>query len=263
MHDVPRGRKGWIVENEVLQDFWAREQRGEDMDENIKEEIKDRFSSLRITEQPLLVREQAFERLRDAIINGRFPPGTRLIERELCEALGVSRTSIREALRRLEAQRLINVEPRRGPTVAHLTRLQAEQIYEIRSFLEGMLMEYFVQRATQKQVRMLRTIFRRFEEAATDQDIPAAVAIMARFYDHITAVAGAEVISDVLQQLTARVSFLRSTTMSQKGRIAHSVTEIRAIIEAVEEGDAKAAHRAAIHHVEQAAKVALAHLDLI
>jgi len=73
------------------------------MDDIVNEGAKDRFSSLRITEQPLLVREQAFDRLRDAIINGQFPPGTRLIERELCEALGVSRTSIREALRRLEA----------------------------------------------------------------------------------------------------------------------------------------------------------------
>src|SRR5690606_29496322 len=102
-----------------------------------------------------------------------------------------------------------------------------------RSFLEGTLMKHFVQRATPKQVRMLRTIFGRFEDAAASQDIPRAVAIMAQFYDHITAVAGAEVISDVLQQLTARVSYLRSTTMSQKGRITHSVTEIRAIMDAI------------------------------
>ena len=85
--------------------------------------------ALRITEPPTLVREQAFERLRDAIIGGHFAPGQRLIERELCEAIGISRTSIREVLRRLEAERLVVVEPRRGPTVARVTRKQAEEIY--------------------------------------------------------------------------------------------------------------------------------------
>jgi DNA-binding GntR family transcriptional regulator len=70
---------------------------------------------LRITEHPPLRRDQAFERLRDAIITGHFTPGERLIERDLCEKMGVSRTSIREVLRRLEAERLIEVHwSRRG-----------------------------------------------------------------------------------------------------------------------------------------------------
>ena len=66
---------------------------------------------LRITEPPTLVREQALERLRAAIITGHFAPGARLVERELCEAMGISRTSIREVLRRLEAEKLVRVEP--------------------------------------------------------------------------------------------------------------------------------------------------------
>ena len=77
---------------------------------------------LQITEPPTLLRERAFEQLREAIITGHFAPGDRLIERELCKAMGVSRTSIREVLRRLEAERLIKVEPRRGPAVARITR---------------------------------------------------------------------------------------------------------------------------------------------
>jgi DNA-binding GntR family transcriptional regulator len=62
---------------------------------------------LRLIEHPPLRRDQALERLRNAIITGHFAPGDRLIERELCEAMGVSRTSIREVLRRLEAEQII------------------------------------------------------------------------------------------------------------------------------------------------------------
>ena len=92
---------------------------------------------LRLTEHPPLRRDQAFDRLRDAIITGHFAPGARLIERELCEAMGVSRTSIREVLRRLEAEQLIEVEPRRGPIVARLTRKQVAEIYDVRALLEA------------------------------------------------------------------------------------------------------------------------------
>src|SRR5438067_1583646 len=73
--------------------------------------------ALRVLAPQTLVRDEAFDRLRDAIITGHFPPGARLVERELCEAMGVSRTSIREVLRRLEAEKLVRVEPRRGPEV--------------------------------------------------------------------------------------------------------------------------------------------------
>jgi GntR family transcriptional regulator, trigonelline degradation regulator len=99
--------------------------------------------ALRINAHPRRLREEAFERLRDAIIAGHFAPGARLVERELCEAMGVSRTSIREVLRRLEAEQLIVVEPRRGPVVARLTRKQVAEIYEVRAMLEATLLRRF------------------------------------------------------------------------------------------------------------------------
>lgn len=108
---------------------------------------------LRITEHPPLRRDQALERLRDAIITGHFTPGERLIERDLCEKMGVSRTSIREVLRRLEAEQLIQVEPRRGPVVARVTRKQAAEIYEVRALLEAALVRRFAQQASDGEDR--------------------------------------------------------------------------------------------------------------
>ena len=83
--------------------------------------------SLRIAHPPNL-REQVAEKIRDAIVGGTFPPGMRLIERELCERLGVSRSSIREALRQLEVDGLVTNPPNRGPTVTVIDAATAQSI---------------------------------------------------------------------------------------------------------------------------------------
>jgi GntR family transcriptional regulator, trigonelline degradation regulator len=216
---------------------------------------------LQITEPPTLLREQAFERLRDAIITGHFAPGDRLVERELCEAMGVSRTSIREVLRRLEAERLIEVEPRRGPTVARVSRKQAAEIYEIRAQLEAILVRRFTERASENDIAKLRLIFEEVAEAAKTRDVVALVALGARFHSHMVKVVDHELIGDILTQLTARISFLRVKSMSHPGRIQASVGEMSNMIEAIERRDAKAAARHAVTFVDNACAAALERLD--
>jgi DNA-binding GntR family transcriptional regulator len=216
---------------------------------------------LQITEPPTLLREQAFERLRDAIITGHFVPGDRLVERELCEAMGISRTSIREVLRRLEAERLIEVEPRRGPTVARVSRKQAAEIYEIRAQLEATLVRRFTERASDDDVAKLRLIYEEVVAAAKTDDVAALVTLMTRFNAHMINVVGHELIGDILQQLTARISFLRVKSMSKPGRVQKSLGEIGKIIKAVERRDGNAAARHAMTYVENACAAALERLD--
>lgn len=212
---------------------------------------------LKVNEPPRLIREQAFTRLRIAIITGHFKPGERLIERELCEAMGVSRTSIREVLRRLEAERLVFVEPRRGPTVATVNLEQAKQIYLVRAQLEGILLARFTEMASSAEVQTLDELAEEFAEHAGCSDVMEMVMVMGRFYDHIIAVTHFEVIGDIQAQLAARVSYLRATSMSQPGRAEHSVEEIREIVAAVKRCDPNAASQAAVEHVNNACAVAL------
>src|SRR6202044_153255 len=87
--------------------------------------------------RPETLRHQVENVLRQAITSGRFAPGARLIERELCETLGVSRTSVREALRRLEAEKLVRSVPHKGPVVAIMSKQEATELYAIRGLLEG------------------------------------------------------------------------------------------------------------------------------
>lgn len=216
---------------------------------------------LRLTEPPTLVREQAFVRLRDAIITGYFSPGDRLIERELCEAMGVSRTSIREVLRRLEAERLVTVEPRKGPTVARVSRKQAVEIYEIRAQMEAMLFQRFAKEATDSEISGLREIYDELPSAAKAKDIGSLIAIMTRLNAYVMTVVDHDVIRDILEQLIARISFLRALSMSQPGRIESSIGEIRKIVEAVEARNAKAAARYATEYVQNAGAAALQRLD--
>jgi DNA-binding GntR family transcriptional regulator len=218
------------------------------------------LNGLQFGPRPILVREQTLDRLREAIINGQVAPGTRLIERELCEALGVSRTSVREVLRRLESEKLIHVEARKGPIVASLSKAQAQEIYELRTHLESLQVKRFVELATDKEIKALQSIFGRFEKAALSEDVPLSVKVMAEFHDHINTVAKSEIIKDILSQLTARVSYLRATSMSTPGRMKDSVEEIRTIVEAVTRRDLEAARAAVVDHVQKAAIIAVSRL---
>jgi GntR family transcriptional regulator, trigonelline degradation regulator len=90
-----------------------------------------------LVERPAALRDQVVGNLRDAIINGQFAPGARLVERQMCELLGVSRTLVREALRQLEAEGWVRILPYRGPVVASMTPEEVRDLYEVRSALEG------------------------------------------------------------------------------------------------------------------------------
>src|SRR3546814_14991223 len=98
------------------------------------------------------LRYSVTESIRNAIASGRFKAGDRLPERELCELTGVSRTLVREAMRQLESEGVIKVEPHRGPFVATLSRHQAEGVYQVRLELEGLACRLFAERSDERRV---------------------------------------------------------------------------------------------------------------
>ncbi len=210
--------------------------------------------SLRVGRVAAPLREQVLELLRQAIIDLRFAPGHRLIERELVEQIGVSRTTIREVLRQLDAEGLVTTIPQRGVVVAAPTWEEAAELYEVRAALEVLAVRRFVEHATDSQVAALRTAFTEIEAVTTDGgDIRAMLRAKGRFYDVLLKGAGNRSVHAILAGLQARVSALRGTSLSQPGRAARSVDEIRAIVEAVEAREADAAVRACAEHLERAA----------
>ena len=215
-------------------------------------------SPLRVGPIAAPVRSQTVGNLRNAILTGHFAPGARLIEPELCRLLGVSRPSVREALRQLEAERLVVITPFKGPAVARIDWAEAEQIYEVRALLEGQGAYLFATRASKEQVAAMRSALKRFEDAVRKNDAEGRLLHTDEFYNVMLKGCGNIVIEDLLTGLHARISFLRARSMSQQGRTRESASELRLILSAIAAGDADMARAACIEHVRRAANAAKA-----
>jgi DNA-binding GntR family transcriptional regulator len=217
-------------------------------------------NALEVLGPPVLIRERAFDEIRDAIISGRIAPGARLIERELCEALKISRASVREVLRRLEAERLISVEPRRGPIVMVLSVEEAGEIYEIRAMLESLVIRRFTELASADEIATLESIFAKVRLAAAEAAIPSIVTLMRNFNAHAIAVAHHSVAGDLLMQLDARISWLRVKAMAMPGRLDSSLDEIATVLRHVRDRRPDRAAKAIHQSVMNAREAALLQL---
>lgn len=215
-----------------------------------------RPTSLRIVNLPDL-RDQVVSRLRMAIAAGHFPPGTRLIERELCETLGVSRTSLREALRVLQSEGLITAKPNKGLMVALVSRRTARDIYQVRAVMEGLAARLFAQNATQSQMKALRDSIDRLAKVYDNFSADAFIQVKSEFYDILLEGAGNEAASEMLRRIHTRVSQLRVVSLSNADRAKKSIAELRQFIKALEARDEEKAWKICVQHVENAARAAI------
>lgn len=213
---------------------------------------------LRVTHRPATLRHVVQDKLRDAIAWGRFRPGERLVERELCELTGVGRTSIREALRQLEAEGIVVTVPHRGPVVRSITQEEARQLYEVRAMLEGYAGRMFAERSSDAEIDALRQTLERLEEAAMAEDRRRLIEAKAEFYAVLTEGCKNGVVQQLLTQLHNQITLLRATSMTQPGRIEESIRELRDIWNAIAARDGAKAEWACVRHIEQAAKIAVA-----
>jgi DNA-binding GntR family transcriptional regulator len=217
---------------------------------------RDKLPSLQIGDVPT-VRSIVRQKLRDAIISGTLVQGQRLVERELCEMTGVSRASIREAMRWLEAEGLVTMVPHRWPVVSTLTFEEAEQLYRARALLEGFAGRECARLRDPETVRDLKDAVARLKAAAAAMDMGELLAAKTKFYAVLMTGCHNTFIANMLRPLHDRITVLRTTSMSQPGRINMSLKEVTAIVEAIERGDPVAAEKCCIDHIEAAATAAL------
>lgn len=216
--------------------------------------------ALQIERQNASLRFQVEEKLRQAIAAGRFKPGDRLIERELCALIGVGRTSIREALRQLEAEGLVTSYPHKGPMVTVISYDEAEQLYKVRAILESFAGQLFAERGSVDDIAALLKAVAAFEAAVTDGSNPRLSAAKNAFYDCLMTGSGNVFARQMLTSLHNRINLLRMTSMNQPGRLRHSLAEIKEIVAAISDRDGPRAAAACKRHIEEAAKVALDYL---
>jgi DNA-binding GntR family transcriptional regulator len=213
--------------------------------------------------RPETLRHQVENVLRQAIVTGRFAPGARLIERELCETLGVSRTSVREALRKLEAEKLVRSVPHKGPIVAVMSKEEAGELYALRGLLEGFAAHEFARLAHDDAIRHFGDVVKELRAQATAQNQEGVLRAKAALYDLLLDNCGNALIKEILNSLYSRINLLRTTSLMHPDRLPDSLSEIDRLYKALKARDAAGAQDIARLHVANAEKAAMRMLDSV
>lgn len=203
------------------------------------------------------LRQQVVKLIREDILDGTLAPGARLVEGSLCDAYGVSRTVIREALRQLETEHLIQMLPSKGPIVTVLTEKEIRAIYVVRASLEGLAGRLFALNAGEDDVAAFRDLQNRLDDEYRHGDIDARERFKAEFYDILLRGGGNEVLHEALRSIHARIALFRRFAFVDEKRVELSVNELNTIIDAAAARDAEAAGKACEKHITLAGELAI------
>lgn len=218
--------------------------------------------NLKIENPPVTLRELCLDKVRNAIITGYFPSGKRLVERTLCEELGVSRSVVREVIRYLEAEGLVEILPNKGPIVSLLNWDIASQIYEIRLLLEQSAVVDCTKNLDEKTAEKLKLLLEDLKAAFAADDINLIIATSTRLYETIFTTANHHIAWEVVQRLNGRISRLRAMTMKSTKREISGYQRIKNMCEAIYlHKDPEKAKQAVAEHITEAAAVAKNILD--
>ena len=207
------------------------------------------------------LREIVFESLRDAIISGVLEPGERLMEIQLAQEMGVSRTPVREAIRKLELENFIIMIPRRGAYVAGVSLKDVADVFEIRSALEGLAAGLAAERITEDELeQMERTLFYRAAEG--EQDIEQFVKSDTDFHALVYKASRNERLIQILENLREQIQRFRATSLAVPGRNKLAIEEHRMIVEALRSHNIEEAQSLAMAHIVTAENVMFEYLSL-
>lgn len=199
--------------------------------------------------------EHAAEQIRDAIRDGRYPPGTRLVERQLAAELGTSHIPVREALARLVDEGLVAREPHRGARVASLDERQLDELTSLRTTLEQLAVARAQERLTPRDEEELRRIVARMHETAERADARRFLALDRAFHERLWEMSDHALLLGVSAQLRARVdAFLHAVTSRMDRDALRSQAQAHVtLLEAICGGDRDRAQAAVAEHIAIAA----------
>jgi DNA-binding GntR family transcriptional regulator len=202
--------------------------------------------------------EFVFAALRDAIWDGRFAPGERIPEEEIARSLGVSRTPVREALRRLQERGMLAVGAGRTLVVAELSKQQVLELYAMREILEGSAARFAAQHANETEIDILHRLLGELDKHRDDPRM--LVSLNRRFHRAICEAAHNRYLIATLDGMHDALALLNGNTFRVPNRRSESDAEHRRIVRAIERRDADAAEKAAREHVRAAQRTRFAML---
>jgi DNA-binding GntR family transcriptional regulator len=202
--------------------------------------------------------EQVANRLRSMVVEGRIPPGAKLNERELCAQLRVSRTPLREAIKLLAGEGLVDLLPNRGAVAVKLDEADVLDTFELLASLEGLSGELAAKRATAAELAEIRA--RHYEMLAcfARRDLSGYYRHNAAIHAAINDMARNPVLADTYRTINARVQFLRFSTNQDETKWKRAVKEHGAMLEALDGRDAPGLRRILEQHIDHKRDVVIA-----
>lgn len=198
------------------------------------------------------LRDVVFENLRTAILDGNLKAGQRLMEVQLAEQLGVSRTPIREAIRKLELEGLVIMLPRKGAYVANMSFKDLIDVLEIRASLEGLAASLASERRRDEDIIELERVAKEFEKSVRETNIDDVLKKDVEFHEKIFIMANNKKLYQLITSLWEQVHRFRVTYVSNYEASLSLVDEHNRILEAIKEGDSELAKKYATEHIELA-----------
>lgn len=195
------------------------------------------------------VRESVHDVLRRMIFTGALAPGERLVEAELARQLGTSRAPVREAVRQLERDGLLQHNPRRGCVVTALTGEDIRDLYSLRALVEGFAVRRTAGRVSPEALAQLEGLIREMESAAEQQKITDLIDADVRFHDLMVSLAGSSQLHRVWSLLNPQTWTVLSVTRLDGRSLSMIAARHRPVLEALASGDPERAEVAVKHHI--------------
>ncbi|MBF7082675.1 GntR family transcriptional regulator [Desulfallas sp. Bu1-1] len=203
------------------------------------------------------LREIVFETLREAIIQGRLKPGERLMEIQLAEEMGVSRTPVREAIRKLELEGFVVMIPRKGAYVAGISIKDIVDVFEVRAALEALAAGLAAERATPEELEEMERAVLQIYEVSNGQNLDTLVERDTSFHELIYKASRNQRLVQIITLLKEHFQRFRTTSLALPGRGKHAVEEHKSIVEAISERNVELASTLAREHIETAEQLFL------
>lgn len=198
------------------------------------------------------LRELVCETIRQAIIDGTFSPGERLMEIQLADEMGVSRTPVREAIRKLELEGFVVMIPRRGTYVADISIKDITEIYEIRTCLDVLAAGLAAERITDDELETLNRLLVEIGQHIADNNMEKIVEVDTAFHDILYQASRNERLCVIINNLREQLTGIRGRSMSYPGRLVETMDEHRSLVDCIAARNVEAAQNAARIHIENA-----------
>ena len=219
------------------------------------------MAAARVSPKRTYLAERVYDDLRRALVSQEFDAGEPLTEHDLCARFGVSRTPVREALKKLERDHLVRVVPKKGAFVRTLSHDEIRELYEVREVLEALAVRLAAPRLDPGDLAGFQTRFRALKSQGGRTTYTDVRALGEELHRHLVKAADNSKLAEVLEQIRERIQSVWTLSIVAPRRVQALVREHLAILQALERGDARRAERLMIEHVRRVRAVILRLVD--